>query len=97
MTNRGGWTALDIMDLEGGGTRVSISAKTTRDWAHKPLAAWPCSTLSGKDIVVEFDDTGDMISFMASTDKGRCDNDIDAAELKAMLDDVIGTYFRPRA
>ena len=34
------------------------SARDTYDWAHKPGAAWPCSTLSGHRFVASFDTDG---------------------------------------
>jgi hypothetical protein len=40
------------------GYRMRLSADDTFAWAHRPGARWPCSTLSGHEIVVVVDECG---------------------------------------
>lgn len=39
---------------QGSGFRVELSCRDTYDWAHKPGACWPGSTLAGCRIAAEF-------------------------------------------
>lgn len=38
--------------------KLWLSARDTYEWAHKPDASWPCSTLSNKRVFAEFDRNG---------------------------------------
>lgn len=71
------------------GTRVWISARDTYDWAHKPGACWPCSTLSDRSVFCDFDARGNLQDFRI--DSGRGPQDCDAHELDAMLADLVGS------
>ena len=70
----------------GTSTTLWLSARDTYDWAHKPGAAWPCSTLAGHRLCATFDD-GDLVDL---TINGRRDSkDIDGHEFSAMTDDFL--------
>jgi hypothetical protein len=62
---------------------IWLSAKDTYDWAHRPGAAWPCSTLSGHRLraTIQDDDLVDL------TVDGRNDYEVDGGELDAILAD----------
>lgn len=70
----------------GNSVTLWASARDTYDWAHKPGAAWPCSTLSGRRFVAVFDSNGlcDL-----SLDGGRGEQDCDSWELSAMCADFL--------
>lgn len=42
------------------GTTIWLSANDTFDWAHRPTATWPCSTVSGKRLKVHYSPRGDL-------------------------------------
>ena len=44
--------------IDDNGFTLWLSKNDTYDWAHRSGAAWPCSELSGKRCVIEFDDNG---------------------------------------
>ncbi len=48
---------------EDGSTNLWLSADDTWNWAHKPGAAWPCSTLAGNRVFVAFESNGDLVDF----------------------------------
>lgn len=57
---------------------MRLSRQDTYNWAHKPGAAWPCSTLAGLHVWIEVDKNG------------LCDMnlpDVDAHELEAIVSD----------
>jgi len=53
----------------------------TYDWANRPGAAWPCSTLSGRKLFAAFDSNG-----LFDTDG---DEDIDGHEFSACCADLL--------
>lgn len=62
------------------------SAHDTRQWARKPGAAWPCSTLSGSRFFAAFDTNG-LYEF---TVNGRePSTDIDGNEFSAICADLL--------
>jgi len=61
------------------------SANDTYDWAHKPGAAWPCSTLSGHRFVAAFDTNG----LYELTVNGRDAPTIDGCEFNAITSDLL--------
>ena len=61
---------------------ATLSARDTDEWASKPGAAWPCSTLAGHRIRVEISD-GDLVDFQIDGHDGDCDG----VELDAILAD----------
>ncbi|MEE9383204.1 MAG: hypothetical protein V3V08_07305 [Nannocystaceae bacterium] len=48
------------MRLKGNqdGFTIWISAHETREWATRPSAGWPCSTLAGHRLRAEYDENG---------------------------------------
>ena len=81
-----------IRDL-GDSVQLWVSARDTRDWATRPGAAWPCSTLRGKRFFAAFDSNG-LYEF---TVDGRNDPDlwVDSHELSAICADMIGSRIGP--
>ncbi len=71
----------------GSGFTLWVSAGETYDWARKPGAAWPCSTLEGKRIRADFDTNG----LLELTIDGRTAGDVDGTELSAIIADHAGT------
>ena len=61
------------------------SARDTDDWATKPGAAWPCSTLRGKRIFAAFDSNG----LYELTVNGKRPSELDGYELSACAADLI--------
>jgi hypothetical protein len=78
------------INTNGGGVTLWLSARDTYDWAHKPRAAWPCSTLADHRLVVVFDDHGDMVDL---TIDGKYDgmDSFDVYELDAIVEDHLGS------
>lgn len=56
-----------------------LSARDTYDWARKPEAVWPCSTLCDRAVCVQVDDNG--LYELHGAD------DIDGGELDAIVSD----------
>jgi hypothetical protein len=69
---------------DGRGYVLWLSARDTYSWAHKPGAAWPCSTLSDRRLVVVCDSNG-LCDF--TSDGKTAPDDIDGAELCAIVAD----------
>jgi hypothetical protein len=70
-------------------TKLWLSANDTYSWAHKPGASWPCSFLSGRRVVAEFDRHGDLVDL--SIDGGRGDQDCPCDEFDALVEDMLGS------
>ena len=70
----------------GSSVKLWLSANDTQDWARKPGASWPGSTIAGRRLFVEFDSNGllDM-----ALDSGRGSQDCDGSELSAMSADFL--------
>ncbi len=68
----------------GNAVILKLSARDTQQWASRPNAAWPCSTLAGKRVLAAFDRNG---LYELAID-GR-DDDCDAHELSAICADHI--------
>ena len=64
---------------------IWVSANETYNWAHRPGASWPCSTLSNKRFFAEFDDNG----LCELTVNGREDHNVDAHEFNALCADML--------
>ena len=76
----------------GTGIEIWISARETRDWAHKIGAAWPCSTLEGHRIFAAFDSNGLLDMAIDGRDGFNDDVDgIDGNEFSAIMADHIET------
>ena len=73
------------MRLKDNGDSLTIwlSARDTYEWAHRPGAAWPCSTLADKRVCASFDAHG----LVESTVNGRWDNECDGHEFNAVIAD----------
>jgi hypothetical protein len=69
------------------GTTLWLSADDTYEWAHRPGASWPCSTLSGKRLVVVFDASGNLVDM--AINGGRGEQDCDGNELNAITSDML--------
>jgi hypothetical protein len=71
----------------GNGFALWLSARETYAWAHRPGAAWPCSFLAGKRLLVKVDRYG-LLDLQV--DGGRGDQDCPADELNAIVVDHAG-------
>ena len=69
------------------GVNCWLSARDTCDWATRPRASWPCSTLRDRRVFAAFDSNGlcDL-----SIDGGRGDQDCDGHEFNAIVADLVG-------
>ena len=66
---------------------ATLSARDTDEWASKPGAAWPCSTLAGHRIRVEISG-GDLVDITVDgKDSDKFGGDVDGVELDAILAD----------
>lgn len=65
---------------------VWLSAQDTYDWAGKPMASWPCSTLANKRLVASFDTNG---LYDLSVNGRDTSEDTDGNELSAMVSDFM--------
>ena len=74
------------MQIGESGIVVWLSPRDTYEWAHKPGAHWPCSTLSNRRVMAGFDSNG-LCEF---TINGR-DGDCDSHEFNAILADLCGS------
>ncbi len=75
------------MRITDSGSAVTLwaSARDTDDWARKPGAAWPCSTLSGHRFCATFDTNG----LLDLTVDGQEAGDVDGSELSAICADLL--------
>jgi hypothetical protein len=69
----------------GGSLKIWLSASDTENWATRPGAAWPCSTLRGRRVFAEFDPKGDLLDLAIDGDGGE--QDCDCNEFNAMMAD----------
>ena len=69
----------------GDSVMLWVSARDTEDWATRPGAAWPCSTLRGRRFFAAFDTNG----LYDLTIDGRSDADIDSHEFNAITADFL--------
>lgn len=67
------------------GTELWLSANDTYDWAHKPHAKWPCSTLSGHRLHAAFNEENNLVDM---TIDGRS-KDCSANEFNAIVADFL--------
>ncbi len=65
-----------------------LSAQDTYDWKTKPGASWPCSTIDGRPVMVQFDSNG-LLDFTVNSKNAP--DDIDGTELTAMVADFMAT------
>lgn len=75
----------DFQSTGTGYVKLWLSASDTYEWAHRPGASWPCSTLSGKRLFAEFDSRGDLVDMAIN---GRS-TDCDANEFNAITSDYL--------
>ena len=71
------------------GYAMWLSARDTYDWAHKPGAAWPGSTLANKRVVVSVDSNG-LYDLTIDGREGDCDGN----ELSAIVADHLPKAYR---
>jgi hypothetical protein len=69
--------------------KVWLSASDTYNWAHRPNASWPYSTLSNHRVFAEFEANGDLVDF--ALDGKADDNQVDGHEFRAMIADLVPT------
>jgi hypothetical protein len=67
------------------GVRLWLSANDTYCWATRPRACWPCSELSVKRLLVEYD-RGGLVDMAVNGRIGDCP----AHELTAIVSDHLG-------
>ncbi len=70
---------------------LQLTADDTTNWANKDGATWPCSTLSGAQLVAGFDQGG-LIEL--STDLEDEDT-VDGNEFSAMIADLMRSHIKP--
>ena len=75
--------------IHASGVKLWLSEKDTYDWAHKPGAAWPCSTLSGKRLFAEFDRNGVCDVAVNGRTNGSAAECMDGAEFNAITCDTL--------
>lgn len=78
--------------VQAGYVSVTLSEDYTHDWAHRPGSEWPCSTIAGKQLHVEYDTNGLTDGSLDSTWFGNLmenGEDIDASEMSAMVSDAL--------
>lgn len=61
-----------ILNIAPGQVILKLSARDTQNWAERPGAAWPCSTLAGKRFVACFDRNG-LCDLTINGRYGNCD------------------------
>ncbi len=71
--------------IDKSGFALWLSATDTYNWAHKPGALWPCSTINGRRVALFVD----MMGLVEFTVNGRDNVDIDGTELSAMMADFV--------
>ena len=78
------------MRIRDDGTSVALwaSALDTEDWATKPGAEWPCSTLRGRRFFAAFDTNG-LCELTVDGDPGDDCADFDAHEFNAITSDLL--------
>lgn len=69
------------------GFNLWLSANDTYNWAHRTGASWPCSTLSGCRLFVQYDTNG-LVDLTIDGKDGDCDGN----ELNAIVSD----FMRPK-
>ena len=69
------------------GIKLFLSPRDTYYWAHKPGAAWPCSTIADRRLFAEFDNAGNLVDM--ALDSGRGNQDCDGNEFNAITSDFI--------
>ncbi len=74
-----------ILD-NGNSVVLWASARDTDEWATRPGAAWPCSTLRGKRFVAAFDSNG---LYDLSVNGRDASDDIDGHEFSAICADLL--------
>lgn len=72
------------------GYTMSLMPDETDAWAHRPGAAWPCSTIAGQSLAVEADSNG--LCYI-EIDGGTC-VDFDIHELEAIIADHLPASLR---
>lgn len=69
-------------------TTIWASNRDTYDWAHKPGASWPCSTISDHRLRIDLDN-GDLVDLTIDGRYPPPDMDIEGYELTAFIDDAL--------
>ena len=67
------------------GYSLNLSARDTYNWAHKPGAHWPCSTIANRRLGIHVDDNG-LCDFVVD---GQHGHDVDGTELEAIVSDFL--------
>jgi hypothetical protein len=73
----------------GNGYTIWLSAQDTEDWARRPGASWPCSTLAGHRLRIEVDSNG-LCNLSVDGRYG----DVDGHELDACVADHLPAEYR---
>lgn len=84
------------MRVQDNGSSVVLwaSARDTYDWARRPGAAWPCSTLSGHRFVACFDTNG-LYDLTIDGRPEREGSEIDGHEFSAISADFLEGKLEP--
>lgn len=73
--------------------RIEATHDQLWDWAHRPGAHWPCSTLTHYHrVIVELADNGDLVdlaAYLPGEKYAEDEADISGDELTAWIDDVL--------
>ena len=79
----------DETEVRPAGYGLWLSARETCQWAHRPGAAWPCSTIAGDRIFVRVDSNG-----LCDFTKDGVPASVDTAELQAIVADHLPAKLR---
>jgi len=67
--------------------KIWLSARDTTNWANRPSALWPCSTIAGHRLFAEFDKDGNLLDYTIDGRNDQHTDAIDVTEFNAITDD----------
>ena len=78
------------------GTNLWISARETTIWATRPGMTWPCSTLAGHSLRVEFNRHGDIMDLAVDgSSVSKIARNVPSDELDAITSDHLEKVHGP--
>lgn len=81
------------VNISPSGVVLWLSARDTQDWANRPGARWPCSTLAGRRLRAEFDENG-LVDLTVNGHTPGERSQIDGVELNAITSDFLRDVLR---
>jgi hypothetical protein len=74
-----------IISKSGNGrTQLWLNDHDTYQWANRPGAKWPCSSIAGKRLYAEFEPNGDLVDMALDGDHSA---NVNGSELDAITTD----------